>query len=336
MLVEIELLDNILISEPTLLYSGDLDSVILDKIQRKFIDKCYKGALIKEIVGLKHNRGLFENISADNDGSMMASVCFTALGIVHPVNGFVHDCKINTFSKNGITICESKYSNLMFRSNISQHFKTGQRVILRNKRSIYKIASDKIASSATPFIPLFTENVIFKVRVDQIDTKAANKVSTVAEKYNKELKNVDTKTLSYFSKLLYPYKTKERYNSELKTGKLVDISQLPRSIPRGFKKGNYIYISYSDRMYGNIGKVLIHDHKKINIRSPMKSGSIMSASIKGVSFTVIEESKNALELIAHKHLVEAASLMEFCKLYNTQKKINDNKQMWSIYEKYKG
>ena len=93
------------IDDSELLYSGDINSVVIDNLKQRFEGYCYMSCLVLEVLDILQ-RSNFVFSKQRQDGSATCNVCFKVKGIVIKKNELIHDCVVKKIDKDVHKISE--------------------------------------------------------------------------------------------------------------------------------------------------------------------------------------------------------------------------------------
>ncbi len=296
------------INNINIIFSKDINAVILDLIDKKFTNKCYLEVYILKINKIL-NRSLIQTDQSDLNGLLFVCIQFEAECISYSNGEVILEMNIKNIINNSVSLT-NEYCNgiIKMKKNIPNFIK-GQNIPIKVGKAKFDPGSDKINVNACPFIPLVDKQVYYKLTLISDNTK--EKLNDIILMINNEeelkkkiLENKDNKW-EYFSNMIYPF-NKDLSNDKIKKNNCEDILNID-------KLQNSI-ISYDPEI--NLSNRLICIYKD----SP--------DYIECDSFEILYDIYKSYYL--HINLINNLS-----KLYNTDSIINENKNVFDLYIKYK-
>ena len=312
------------IDDPILMYSGDIDAVVMDNIKQRFEGYCYMSCLILEVLEILR-RSNFVFSKQRNDGSASCNVCIKVSGIVIKKHELLHDCVVKKIDKDGHIICKNKHSAVYIRaSKALQTIKQGQTIVAMAGLASYKLFKPAISINALPFIPIADKSadVIYEVVV----SNNTGIVEKMLDKMNNEIKENESlpkDVYKFFMDLLYPYKTKKKFD-DVKTS-TKPLIQIEKSAV-----GTKLNISQPDWLPMDTPVVLVYS----KVESDDVLGSDELKSTKD-GIIVREEYETIMGYMVHKYIEHMITLRKLCNSYNTMEKVNDNNNIWDIYKNHR-
>lgn len=310
------------IQDPSLLYSGNIDTVIMDNLKQRFEGHCYMSCLIVEIIGIQ-NRSNFIFSKHRQDGSATCNVRFTVFGIVIKKYEMLHECVVKKIDKDGHIICKNKHAAIYIKvSKALQSIKEDQTIVALAGAVKYKIFKPAISINALPFIPMknISSLVIYNVIVKH-PTGIIKKMIKDLDAEIKNNKSLPPDVHSFFMKLIYPYKSNDKLN-ELKKKATVqslhDIANLPNN--------KQLYISQPDilprdkpvaAVYNTVDSKDLLNHQELQ-RTP---GGIITT----------EGYETIVGYMIHIHIEHQIMIRQLCTTYNTMELVKKNGNLWDIY-----
>lgn len=322
MIVEKLIQTKVHIDDPNLLYSGDIESVIMDNLRQRFEGTCYMSCLILEVLEIrKFSNFIFSK--QRQDGSASSNVNMRVKGIVIKKGEVIPDCTVMKIDKDGHIICKNKHSAIYIRaSKALQSIKEGQTIAALAGDVKYKIFAPAISVNALPFIPIVRKSteIVYKVKVQKSDL--IDKMLNVMKDEIEKNTNIDTEIYKFFMDLMYPYKSQKLLKEHKgKVEMIVDITS---------STGSELYISQPDWL--PMDKPSIVSYKDIKIEESLGDNEIMKIK-NGIA--VDESYETAMGYIIHRYIEHMVALRGLCECYNTMKKVKASDNIWDIYKKYR-
>lgn len=304
------------------LFTSDLNNKILLLIEQKYKYRCYLSSYILNINKII-NRSLLECNQNDLNCSFNLAVQFEADCLVFIKNEVILNMKIHEIINNNIILkndtselYESKYNlneiiiALIKNNSDMSIFKKNDSIPIIVGKVKYSLGSDKITINAYPFIPIIIPQLHYQIKelnttqfdllndsiLKYIEIEENKKNTILQKKYN---------TWNYFKNLLYPYKNK---NFDSKNQYLL----LDELVKNSNKYTNNI-VTYADIDLSESKLLICNDATKyINTDSYL---------------TLYEICKN---YYLYLKLINDLSIK-----YNSEKLIDNNKNIFNLYIKYK-
>jgi hypothetical protein len=312
------------IDDSTILYSTDIDAVIMDNLKQRFEGFCYMSCLILEIleIQLKSN---FIFSRQRQDGSATCNVRVKVRGIVIKKYELLHDCIVKKVDKDGHIICSNKHSAVYIRtSEALQTIKEGQTIVALAGIVKYKMFKPDISINALPFIPITdsSSSVIYTVVVDN----TTGIVQKILDMLNEEIKknaDLDDEVYAFFTDLLYPYKSKKKYtSSKLKTKTFSSIV--------GSSNGTTMTLSRPDWVPRDTPIILVHG--VVESENILGTKELQETS---TGIVITETYDSVVGYLIHKYLEHILAIRQLCLSYNTMDLVNNNSNIWEIYRKHR-
>lgn len=311
------------IDDSWLLYSNDIDAVVMDNLKQRFEGKCYMSCLILEILEVQM-RSNFIFSKHRQDGSATCSVRVNVRGIAIKKHEILHDCVVKKIDKDGHIICKNQYSAVYIKaSKVLQTIKQGQTIIALAGLVRYKMFESAISVNALPFIPIVDElsTVIYTVVVSNTPLMVGMLESMEVE--IKKNESIDKDVYSFFIELLYPYKTKKKFDQNKELAKSIN------SIVED-KNGKTITISQPDYIPMDTPLVLIHD--KVDAENVLGTDQLQAVD-GGILIT--ENYESIMGLIIHKYIEHMLTIRKLCESYSTMELVKSNNNIWEIYRQHR-
>jgi len=291
-----------------IIFSKDINGVILDLITNKFKNRCYLETYILNINKVL-NRSLIETDKSDLNGLLFVCVQFEAECIVYSKDEVILEMTIKNIINNSISLTNEFCNGIIKMNKNVLEFNKGQIIPIKVGKAKFDPGSDKIEVNAYPFIPLIDNIVYYKLNT--ISDKVKEKLHDIIDMINneeEEKKNIlkdKTNKWTYFDDLVYPYK-KNITNDKLKKDKyedILNIDNLQNSI-----------ISYDSEV--SLSKRLI------------KIDKTTDEYLECDSFEILYN-------IYKKYYLHIQLINNLSKLYNNDNDIAKNKNIFDLYNKYK-
>ncbi len=175
------------------IYSADIDSVILNKLNARYKNVCYMGVLIQSVDSIVR-RSCIRMVDDRIDGSAYVDVEFIVTCIILVHGEILHNCRINEIKAYSI-FAEHKIAIVKLQKEsqdlISKILKIDQRIPFVVKQVRYTISENKISVVATPFIPTVIESPYYVI-TDGLSEMEIEKLNILVSACNaEELLHVD-------------------------------------------------------------------------------------------------------------------------------------------------
>jgi hypothetical protein len=312
------------IDDSSLLYSGDIDAVVMDNLKQRFEGVCYMSCLVLEVVEIQQ-RSNFVFSKQKQDGSASCNVRMTVRGIVIKKHEMLHECVVKKIDKDGHIICKNKYSAVYIRaSNALQTIKEGQTIVALAGLVKYKLFKSAISVNALPFIPIIdpTASVIYIVVVKHTNNIVKKTLVKMEEEIEKN-KSLNGEVYAFFINLIYPYNSKKKYNNNGAATKSLE------SIANA-TNGTKLTISQPDWLPYDEPSVLVHN--EVEAKDYLDTDELQ-ATDDGIVIT--ENYETVVGYMIHKYLEHMVTIRQLCTTYNTIDIVNENSNIWNIYKRHR-
>jgi hypothetical protein len=324
MLIEKLLQTRVQLTDPADLYSGNINAIIMDNLKQRYENKCFKSCLVIEVLEIIEKSHFIFSRHSQNAA---ASCCvrFKVLGMVAKKYEKLHNCVVSKIQKNGDILCKNKYAAIYIKaSSALQTIREGQTIVVLAGIMKYIISKPRISVNSYPFIPVFRSNVIYNITIEP-STLIPTFMSRLLleEKKNGDIKD-DIK--NHFVSLLYPYRTKNILNSMLGQG----CSFSTFSDVVGMPNGTSLMMSRPDCLPCDAPVVMIHSKPPLE---DLLGYDELKKSKDGIVTT--ENYTTIMVQLISSYIELLIDIRELSSTYNTMEKIEENKNLWNIYEKHK-
>lgn len=291
------------------IYTADIESMLIKKLEARYRNKCFKSVLITEILKIIR----YSDIKlVDNrlDGAAYINVQFEIKGIVLIKGEILTDCKVTEIITTGIII-EHKYAGGLImpgqKTQIYNIIKKGQTIPVIISDVRYNIGQTEISIRGVPFTPQNNTNIYYNINYGLYDGEEY-KLKQLLEDYNNELKlhnDIKNKSYEFFKELLYPYKN---YNKTKATPIDADFNKLST-----IKDCIISYLGEEEKNDAFIYKVEDNTKKHV-INAPL--------------YTVLAD-------IINRRIIYLQNLRELVTYYNTKEKIQEHMKYWQVCQMFK-
>ena len=181
------------------------DSNIKVRLEETFVNKCYYGSLILEILSI-NKTSMCRIITSNHNAMGTINVCFTAKVLNYKKGDIIPDAKIEI--KAGQVIATSKYATITIEKSANTKILiSGQTIpVIVEDKVLYNVNSSTINVLASILVPQ-TKFPVYHIS-GKLDSKIYNTVSNLIDKINQQTDKLKTQESKHFSSLL---------NSNLKT-----------------------------------------------------------------------------------------------------------------------
>jgi DNA-directed RNA polymerase subunit E'/Rpb7 len=291
------------------IYTADIESMLIKKLETRYKNKCFKSVLITEILKIIR----YSDIKlVDNrlDGAAYINVQFEIKGIVLIKGEILTDCKVTEIITTGIII-EHKYAGGLImpgqKTQIYNIIKKGQTIPVIISDVRYNIGQTEISIRGVPFTPQIFTNIYYNINYGLYEGEE-DKLKQLLEDYNNELKlhnDIKNKSYEFFKELLYPYKN---YNKTKATPIDANFNKLST-----IKDCIISYLGEEEKNDTFIYKVEDNTKKHV-INAPL--------------YTVLSD-------IINRRIIYLQNLRELVTYYNTKEKIQEHMKYWQVCQMFK-
>jgi hypothetical protein len=202
------------------IYPPDVEDMCKRLISDRYVGRNYKSCHVLEVVRILRRSPI--RMTAMMDGSASIDVQFEARAVKLFPGEVLHECKVIEIDEFGaIRFVLPNAAATMDYKDYAKFLKIGDVIPTRVHQVSYMPFQTEISLTVTPFAPVVTRNVTYKV-VDapedphHVDFTALNEVEAL-------LKEVDPKTVKAFKAIMYPFKKKRKHGKPIN---LKDIASL--------------------------------------------------------------------------------------------------------------
>ena len=204
------------LDDPNHIYSIDITKTCIEILTKKFINKCYKSCYILKINKIIRSSNIY--VTDSLDAKCIICVLFEADVIIYNESEIITGCKITKIEPHGRIYAESQYANIQMKQDHALSiYKEGYIIPVIARACRYYPNKEKISIAAFPFMPMFPENIIYSI-TDTSDLHQSHieylfaSIDEENKKISKLTKN-EMKAYDFFKKLLYPFKTEQKFES---------------------------------------------------------------------------------------------------------------------------
>jgi hypothetical protein len=186
------------INDPIDLFSKDYEQTILDILKKQYTNVCYKSSFIISINKIVRRSSLYCK-SKTLDGGIYFDVQFKASCIVYDKGEILHNCSIVKVTDKNILFAKTKQASIRIKNITKLNvFKEGEHIPVIIQGIRYPPFKPEIAITAIPFIPVKTDQIIYKI---SDDSKVSCDFSLI-DKQLARLKKFSSKNIKFFADLL--------------------------------------------------------------------------------------------------------------------------------------
>ena len=312
------------IDDSVLLYAGDIDAVVMDNLKQRFEGYCYMSCLVLDVLEIQQKSN-FVFSRQRHDGSASCNVQFRVRGIVIKKHEMLHDCVVKKIDKDGHIICKNKYSAVYIKaSKALQTIKQGQTIVALAGLVNYKLFKPAISVNALPFIPIIdrSSDVIYTVQVSNT-TGIVKKMLARMEDEIKQNQSLDKDVYAFFLDLIYPYRTKKRYDKDKASTKT--LSQIA-SLTGGTK------LNLSQPDWLPMDKPVVLSYDKVESENVLGTDEL-KATEDGI--VVSENYEAIMGYMVHKYIEHMVTIRKLCTSYSTIELVKENGNIWDIYKRHR-
>lgn len=324
MIIEKTIQTKVHLVDPLLLYSADINAVVMDNLKQRFEGYCYASCLILEIVEIQE-RSRFKFSKERQDASASCCVRFKVRGLIIKNHEMLHNCVVKKVHKEGHIICKNKHAAVYIKaSKTLQTIKEGQTIVALAGPVKYKLFKPAISVNALPFIPMFRDMVVYNVTVKTKESIITNVLNRMAQE-QKANEGLDKDVKMFFTDLLYPYQSKKTLTEKLQNGTITTLEKIA-----SMKEGTQLFISQPDFLPQDTPSVIVYKQLKTDDVLGLKD----IQSING-GMVVLEKYETILGWMIHTHIEYLISIRNLCTTYNTMDDVKKNNNLWDIYKRYR-
>jgi len=312
------------------IYSKNLDDLLLDILKEKYDSTCYKSCFVKTV-----DKIINRSIPTIDKRSLTAYVniyiSFECTVLYYEYLDVLLDNEVINMSYNKVNcMSENKYILINNKNKILDSININQKIPILVGKCSYKIYKNVISINAFPFIPILENknNVYYKIEELTDDEKNILN-TTIMVDINEEHKLRDIllkdkkNKLSYFTKLLYPfkeelYKKKTTYinNFDLLDLDTVGVVSLLNEMP--LENHNISLINQT---------IYNKENKNKDDKSILEKGDINNP--------FVENSLTIYQIYLNKYYKYIKLIRELSESYSDDKYFTDNKNIFEIYNENK-
>jgi len=303
--------------DPVEIYQHDVNSLVLKKLNERYVKKCYQSILITEIISIIR---LSPIMMSDNrlDGSAYVDVQFEVGGVIFIEGEVLHNCKIIEIHSNAIT-AEHEYAGIKLRKNandvLSKILTVGQHIPVVIEKFKYTPAQSSISMIGSPFIPMANDKQIIYYITSAMTEEDKEKMELLFNFIDKEEKLhpaiTKQKQYAFFQDLLYPYKVNQKFEQNALVKKY-NFQQVPIELKNMINMKN-MYVVYSDKIPKQ-NKIFFTTEQKVNIE-----------------LDIIEiDAFPLFASICNEYLLYLQALRGFVETYDTVSKLQALTTYWKI------
>lgn len=294
-----------------IIFNKDINLIILNMIKKKYLNKCYLGVFITNINKIL-NRSLIESDQSDLNGTFHVSIQFEAECIIYNTNEVILEMTVQDNINNSLSISNDiSVAIIKLNKNISTFVK-GQKIPIVVGKAKFDTGSDKIRINSYPFIPIIdNKNIHYKItNITEIEKDKLNdkiiKYINIEENIKNDILNKKNNKWEYFNELVFPYKI--------------------NSSDKIIKKNNTVDLLDIDKFEN---KIILYDNE-IDI-----SKRLICIFNNDIDNYLESDNFEILYPIFKKYYLYIKLINDLSNIYDTDEKINKNKNIFDLYIKYK-
>jgi hypothetical protein len=294
------------------IFNKDINLTIFELIKNKYVNRCYLGVFITSLNKIL-NRSLIESDQTDLNGTFYVSIQFEAECIIYNTNEVILDMVVQDNINNSLSVSNDICSAVIKLNKSVVEFIKGQKIPIIVGKAKFDTGSDKIRINSYPFIPIVDNKTIF-YKITKLSEMAKHKLNDKIIKYinneeiiKKEILSKKNNKWSHFNNLVFPYKINSS-DSIIKKNNTIDLLEL-------------------DKLENKI----ILQHNEIDM-----SKKILCIFDNDSVETYLEiDNFETLYPIFKKYYLYIKLINDLSNIYDTDEKINLNKNIFDLYIKYK-
>jgi len=210
-----------------------IDSIILEKIKKKYVNTCNNGMYVNEIVKIV-NRGPLLSTDRD-DGSMKVSVTFHAKGFCYYVGDILTDCIVINAGRQNSVLCSNDKLIINVNCGNIRNIAKGQVLTVKltnvnctNRKSMVTCIGS-LYNYGVEFVIYYFNEINKNISQEDIEL-LKNKLELIdAEKKEK----VNKKLYDIFNEMYYPFKASFKENMKRIKYKTLDFYEASKEIVEG-------------------------------------------------------------------------------------------------------
>ena len=310
----------ITINDVNIIYSINIDQILLNKLKDTFENKCYKSCFILSVDNIIKRSNLNCN-NKDLNASVNISIMFQATILQYDIYDIINNVKIITITDDKI-ICQTNNASILIKSDKNLNtLKVNQIISIRVGKCSYTTGESKISITAFPFIPIIENDIYYILNELTNEQKHILQNSYIIQKINEEediknniLKNKKNKW-NYFCNLLYIYKNTKKLNKNIKEIDLFNFN---------LKGTNIIsLLNYQNISNKKLGLLI---NNNIN-----NNQSYFGSDINPIS----ENSLTIYNILLTKYYKHLKCINELSNIYSNSDVFDNHLNVFDIYIKYK-
>ena len=312
--------------DPNEIYTADIEALLLDKLSKRYIKKCYQSIYILGINRII-NRSSIRMADDRLDGGAYVNVQFEVSGVVLIRGEILHGCKIIEIHASAIT-AEHEYVGLLIQKDPSglafSMLSVGQRIPVVIQKVKYNPNHTSISATAIPYVPNWSTSPAVYYNVSSgLNPQETDKIDYILNEIKTELtkheKIADAKSYGFFRDLLHGYKSNQRYENS----KIANTLKLK---PVKFELKSILELDSGIAVYPN------EDHKHNGRFFWGNSSDNLDAL--GSEIMIINSSLYPILADAmHKYLLYLIALRGFMQEYSEPKAFESLMTYWQICKK---
>lgn len=300
---------------PDDIYNPNLDQILMNKLNERFIGKCQYSMLILKVLEIKRrsSRRLANNRL---DGGASVDIQCKIEGQSFS-NGEILVCKIVETMNNAIT-AEHEYAGIKIqKDSYDPHGKSAQILKILSKGQFipvvvqfarYNLNKDKASIIATPYLPVFQPYVIFSVTTGLTANETetlTDLINTIHDEEEKHKSISKEKRYELFKSIMYPFKSMQKIeqSKEFSTWGMKEIplnSDKVDALLKDLLEISSGYIAYPSEDHKS-NRRFFYTNKNINTDRLI---------IKGSTFVI-------MSLILNKYLLYLTGLRSYVDAYSS-------------------
>jgi DNA-directed RNA polymerase subunit E'/Rpb7 len=299
------------LQDPDDIYTVDIHAMLKKKLLQRYEQKCFSSILILDIIQIIRHSDI---IMVDNrlDGAAYINVQFKVRGVIFTNGEVLQNCQVVNVSSAGIIIKHQYAVGMMTADPTKKAISIIKKdqivpVIINDVR--YNVGKSQITITCKPYTPQPFSHVLYNINqiLSPEDTEKIDIIlNNIADEEKKHEALKSSKSYSFFTNLIYPYKTMRKF-----TISPIGSSFKPASTDlKSILTINSGCITNAD---SSVSDYLLHSSKHISGNS-----------------SIIGPLYPALSDILHQRLKYLVTLREFTEMYDTVEKNQSMMAYWKI------
>jgi hypothetical protein len=324
-------------------YSGDIDSIVMDKL-RKYEGKCLSSSMVEKITRIIQ-RSMWTPAQNLADGSGNINVIFEAVAIIYTEGDIVTNCIVDNIERTegrlGF-ICRTDHAAVHIRGNTNlRGIQPGQIIPIRVNTVRYSKGQQSITINATPYFQTM-EFFLYKTDIDpstvnQEDLEVLRNLLEQQAEAEKTLKEDEAKLVKFFQSTFHPFKS-DKIKSPAKFNNksiVAEAKRLVDTIGKEVKSGSSVMYSIRHPQHTRDSVDFFHVSES-DLKKEAGKTELLNPKSKIYRIKIVRENyARILIMYLEEHISYLRMIHEMTKIFNTEEKRKNHKNIWAIYDRLK-